>query len=201
MSATREEKVIKASRPKQLKYRPEIDGLRAIAIIAVLIFHFFPKYLPKGFVGVDLFFLISGFLITANIIQSVEEQRFQVSVFFLSRVRRLFPALFVCLILVSVAVFFIFLPFDRIAYLRSLASSMGFASNVYFWQVGGYFGTADALKPLLHTWSLAVEAQFYVIFPLIILTLFLLLKRSIYWVRAIIALSCVFSLTAAIALT
>ena len=97
--------------------------------------------------------------------------------------------------------FLFFLPFDRIAYLRSLASSMGFASNVYFWQVGGYFGTADALKPLLHTWSLAVEAQFYVIFPLIILTLFLLLKRSIYWVRAIIALSCVFSLTAAITLT
>jgi len=153
-----------------LKYRPDIDGLRAIAVLPVLFFHASLGF-PGGFVGVDVFFVISGFLIGTLVIAELEAGTFQLFQFWERRVRRLFPALAVVVIacFIAGAIWFVPKNFEELG--QSIIAQPLLVSNFYFWRQSGYFETAAEFQPLLHTWSLAVEEQFYLFFPPIMLLL------------------------------
>ena len=146
-------------------YRPEIDGLRAVAVVPVVLYHAHVPGVSGGFVGVDVFFVISGFLITGILAGDVAAGRFSILTFYERRVRRIFPALFVMLAVASVLAVLLLLPFELEDFAASLAASALFVSNLHFMGETGYFVAAAAGKPLLHTWSLAVEEQFYILFP------------------------------------
>ena len=159
--------------------RLDIDLLRCVAIISVIIFHFKRNYLPLGFLGVDLFFVISGYLISKIIKDGLEQGKFTFKNFYLRRARRILPVLLVVLLVTSVVSLFVLLPNDLLRYTKSLLSTLGFFANFYFWNTGGYFGLNDELKPLLHMWSLGVEEQFYLLFPLLFFLLFKYVKKNI----------------------
>jgi peptidoglycan/LPS O-acetylase OafA/YrhL len=152
-----------------MRYRPEIDGLRAIAVAAVILFHAGFTLFSGGFVGVDVFFVISGFLITSIIVEELKTGRFSVLRFYERRARRILPALFTVMAACVPFAYRLLSPDDLKDFAQSLAAICLFASNVLFWGESGYFDTQAELKPLLHTWSLAVEEQFYVVFPLLLL--------------------------------
>ena len=152
-----------------MRYRPEIDGLRAIAVAAVILFHAGFALFSGGFVGVDVFFVISGFLITSIIVEDLKTGRFSVLRFYERRARRILPALFTVMAACVPFAYTLLSPDDLKDFAQSLAAICLFASNVLFWSESGYFDTQAELKPLLHTWSLAVEEQFYVVFPLLLL--------------------------------
>jgi peptidoglycan/LPS O-acetylase OafA/YrhL len=184
-----------SSRDAVLKYRPEIDGLRAVAILSVLAFHLWPWRVSGGFVGVDVFFVISGYLISAIIFSEITTGRFSVLAFYERRVRRIFPALFVMLIAVSTVISFFLVPNELIDYAKSVIATTTSSSNFYFWQHSGYFD-APMSKPLLHTWSLAVEEQFYILFPI-----FLLVGRRLFaqWLKHGVVILLFASLAASVA--
>ncbi|MDR9750930.1 acyltransferase family protein [Pseudomonas sp. SZMC_28357] len=167
-----------------LAYRRDIDGLRAIAVIAVVLFHFGIPGFTGGFVGVDVFFVISGYLITSIIWNQRQAGRFSFVDFWARRARRILPALFVMIIAVLAVGWFLLAPKDYEELGRSVRYQMMFFSNVLFMRQDGYFDVASDLKPLLHTWSLAVEEQFYIIFPLL---LTLLSSRFKHWRLALFA--------------
>ena len=171
-------------------YRPEIDGLRALAILPVLFFHYRIPPFHGGFVGVDVFFVISGFLITQLIVAEQREGRFSLTRFYERRIRRIFPALFVMLTAATAAAVVILFPVDLVRYANSLGATAAFASNFEFWRETGYFDVIAAEKPLLHLWSIAVEEQFYLLFPAILL---LFARRRVAVVGAIFALSLAFA--------
>jgi len=148
-----------------MKYRPEIDGLRAVAILPVVLFHAGVPGFGGGFVGVDVFFVISGYLITSIIRGELQDGGFSFVNFYKRRMRRIFPALFVMLAVSFVAAFIILPPSDLQQFSDSLVASTFFYSNIYFLHQSGYFATASELMPLLHTWSLAVEEQYYFVLP------------------------------------
>jgi len=151
-----------------LKYRADIDGLRAVAVLSVLAFHVGLSRFRGGFVGVDVFFVISGYLISSIIFAEINASRFTIVGFYERRIRRIFPALFAMLAVSSVVAVIYLLPAELVDYAKSMLAATGSASNVYFWQHSGYFDSLTS-KPLLHTWSLAVEEQFYISFPLFLL--------------------------------
>ena len=157
-----------------MKYRADIDGLRAIAITLVLLFHFFPGYLPGGFIGVDIFFVISGYLITTIINHEIYTKSFSPVIFYQKRIKRLFPALILVLCTSFLYGFFTLLPSELRELGKEIAGGAGFVSNFIFWIDSGYFDSISYSKPLLNLWSLAIEEQFYIIWPwfLIIGTLF-----------------------------
>ena len=150
------------------KYRPDIDGLRAIAVLSVVIFHAFPNSLKSGFIGVDIFFVISGYLISSIIFENIDRGSFSFAQFYGRRIKRIFPAL--SLVLLSCLVFGWFgLLGDEFKQLgKHMAAGAGFVSNFFFWQESGYFNNAAETKPLLHLWSLAIEEQFYIVWPLLV---------------------------------
>lgn len=150
------------------KYRPDIDGLRAIAILAVVIFHAFPETMPGGFIGVDIFFVISGFLISTIIFSSLERDRFSLVEFYIRRIRRIFPALI--LMLLSCLAFGWFVLFaDEYRQLgKHTVAGAGFIQNFILFRENGYFDSSADTKPLLHLWSLAIEEQFYIFWPLLL---------------------------------
>lgn len=152
-----------------MRYRPEIDGLRAIAVAAVILFHAGFGVFSGGFVGVDVFFVISGFLITSIIVEELKSGRFSISRFYERRARRILPALFTVMAVCVPCAYWLLSPDDLKDFAQSLAAISLFSSNVLFWGESGYFDTQAELKPLLHTWSLAVEEQFYVVYPLLLL--------------------------------
>lgn len=163
----------------KIKYRADIDGLRAIAILSVLIFHLDAKYLSGGFVGVDIFFVISGFLITSIIKKEIEEtSSFNFKNFYIRRIRRLFPALFVTLFITTIVVSFIFSPTHLSSYGGSLVTSLLSVSNFFFWVESDYFDVSSKVKPLLHTWTLSIEEQFYLIWPITLLFLVKIKRKS-----------------------
>lgn len=152
-----------------MQYRPDIDGLRAIAVLSVVLFHSGLGLLSGGFVGVDIFFVISGFLITSIIIDDLNKNKFSIKHFYERRIRRIFPALYVVCVVSLVFSYFIFLPDELEAFGKSLVATLLFFSNILFWSETGYFDASADLKPLLHTWSLAVEEQFYIFFPILLI--------------------------------
>ena len=158
-----------SSRDEVLKYRSEIDGLRAFAVVPVVFFHAGFELFSGGFVGVDVFFVISGYLITTILINDLEKSRFSLLKFYERRARRIFPALFFVVICSIPAAWFLLQGSELRDFAQSLVAVSTFSSNILFWLESGYFESAAELKPLLHTWSLAVEEQFYVIFPLVLL--------------------------------
>lgn len=175
------------------KHRADIDGLRAVAIAGVLAYHF-GLGVPGGYGGVDVFFVISGFLITGIIKSELEAGTFSLAQFYVRRIRRILPALTACLLATTIAATFILFPHDFKNYGHSLLSAAMSASNFYFMGRKGYFDDLAIEKPLLHTWSLGVEEQFYAVFPVVLILLFAFSRKSYPWVLAvIIALSFAYS--------
>ena len=154
-----------------MKYRPEIDGLRALAVVPVIFFHAGFNFFSGGYVGVDIFFVLSGYLITSIILLDLEQKNFSLLKFYERRARRILPALFfVLLAFLPVGIFL--LPTSELEqFLQSIIATVTFSSNFLFWSQSGYFDIASEMNPLLHTWSLAIEEQFYLIFPLLLLVL------------------------------
>ena len=159
----------------QLSYRSDIDGLRAVAVLSVVAFHAFPTWLRGGFIGVDIFYVISGFLISGIIFNGLEQKNFRFVHFYARRIRRIFPALTLVLLFSSAIGWFALLPDEFKQLGRHIAASAGFANNILLWKESGYFDTSVAFKPLLHLWSLGVEEQFYLTYPLLV---WLAWKRS-----------------------
>lgn len=156
---------------ENLAYRPEIDGLRALAVIPVIFFHAGFELMSGGFVGVDVFFVISGYLITAILYREIQAETFTLGRFYERRIRRLYPALTLMTFVSLPFAWLWMMPHDFRQFLHSMAAIQVFGSNIYFWQELDYFSTAAELTPLLHTWSLAVEEQFYLLFPFALLLL------------------------------
>lgn len=152
-------------------FRKDINGLRAIAVIAVVLFHFNASWMPGGFVGVDVFFVISGFLMTGIIFRGIEQENFSILKFYVARANRIFPALAVLCLVLLIFGWFYLSPIDYRALGKHVASSMGFLSNVIYWRESGYFEVASHEKWLLHTWSLSVECQFYIIYPVMLVAI------------------------------
>ncbi|MCT4236776.1 acyltransferase [Elizabethkingia anophelis] len=152
-----------------MQFRNDIQGLRAFAFIFVFLFHLNPKWLPGGFIGVDMFFVISGYLITSIILHQKSSNKFSFISFYESRIKRIVPAYYFALLLVAIAGSFIYLDFDLQVLRRSLITSAFFISNVYFGGGDNYFGAKLAENPLLHTWSLAIEMQFYLLLPILLI--------------------------------
>ncbi|SMR82494.1 Peptidoglycan/LPS O-acetylase OafA/YrhL, contains acyltransferase and SGNH-hydrolase domains [Aliiroseovarius halocynthiae] len=169
-------------------YRPEIDGLRAIAVLPVIFFHAGFGLFEGGFVGVDVFFVISGYLITSILIDDIELGRFSLLKFYERRARRILPALFFVVICTVPFAILWMLPAQLRDYSQSLVAVSLFSSNFLFWLESGYFEAGADLKPLLHTWSLAIEEQFYVVFPVLLLVLGKLGRRTVIWILTLIAL-------------
>ncbi|ELL3748918.1 acyltransferase [Escherichia coli] len=151
-----------------IKYRADIDGLRAVAVLAVVIFHAFPGILPGGFIGVDVFFIISGYLISSIIFKNLDGGKFNFTDFYVRRVKRIFPALITMLVFVYCIGWASLYPQEFQQVNKHIIAGAAFVANIVFWSESGYFDTASFSKPLLHLWSLGIEEQFYIFWPLII---------------------------------
>jgi peptidoglycan/LPS O-acetylase OafA/YrhL len=168
-----------------MRYRPEIDGLRAFAVLPVIFFHAGVAGFEGGFVGVDIFFVISGFLITSILVSELETGKFSIVSFYERRARRILPALFFMMLLCLPMAWLFLLPADLEDFSRSMVAVVAFVSNIFFWWTSDYFAAAAELKPLLHTWSLAVEEQYYLFYPVLLLSLWRCGRRSVFWVLAV----------------
>ena len=166
-----------------MKYRAEIDGLRALAVLPVILFHAGFEWFSGGFVGVDVFFVISGYLITTIIISEMAEGKFSIVNFYERRARRILPALFFVMAICIPFAWMWLTPLHLKDFGQSLVAVSTFSSNILFWQESGYFDTAAELKPLLHTWSLAVEEQYYILFPVFLM---LTWRLGIKWILFIL---------------
>ena len=171
-----------------MQYRKEIDGLRALAVLPVVLFHAGFSSFSGGFVGVDVFFVISGYLITSILIGENEQGRFSIVNFYERRARRILPALFFVMLCCIPFAWLWMLPDNLVEFGNSLIAVTFFVSNFLFWKESGYFAAAAEEKPLLHTWSLAVEEQYYLLFPLLILLVWPLGRR---WLGGILLLGIV----------
>lgn len=160
-------------------YRPEIDGLRALAISTVILFHFGIESITGGFLGVDIFFVISGYLITSIIIKDLEKERFTISDFYIRRIKRILPALIVVILTSYLIAFFTLAPGKVKDLSQELVAVATFSSNFYYLFTQNYFSSTAEETIFLHTWSLAVEEQFYIFFPLLLLFIRTLYQRLI----------------------
>jgi len=176
-----------------LQYRKEIDGLRALAVLPVILFHGGFSWFQGGYIGVDIFFVISGYLITSIIIDEISSGQFSIINFYERRARRILPALSIVLLFTTIAAF-ILMPVELLKdYSQSLVSVATFSSNIFFYLSSGYFSTASDEKPLLHTWSLAVEEQYYIFFPIMMTTLWYIGRKrliSLLVVLSVMSLIC-----------
>lgn len=173
----------------KIPYRPEVDGLRALAVVPVILFHAGIAPFSGGFIGVDVFFVISGFLITSLLLNDLRENRFSLLAFYERRARRILPALLLVIALSALAAWFL-LPYKELQeFGRSAQSTAAFISNVFFWKHTGYFETKAELKPLLHTWSLAVEEQYYIVAPILFWILWRYARKAIAPLLAILLLA------------
>ncbi len=177
-----------------MHYRREIDGLRALAVLAVILFHAGLRGFGGGFVGVDVFFVVSGYLITALILAEKRAGIFTLAGFYERRARRILPALLLVIIVCLPFAWLWMLPSDARDFSESIVAVCAFVSNILFWRESGYFGSATDLKPLAHTWSLAVEEQYYLLYPLLLLLLWRL-KNG--WMSRVLVAAALISLAAA----
>lgn len=160
-------------------YQPELDGLRALAVVGVLLCHLEVSWLPGGFVGVDIFFVLSGFLITRLIAGEIDETgRFRFGNFYVRRIRRLYPALVTTVIVAWIGSFLLLSPAQMANFAESAIAALLSYSNILFYFEADYFDALATTKPLLHTWSLSVEEQFYLLWPLTLLLAHRLFGRS-----------------------
>lgn len=173
----------------KLQYRPELDGIRAISILLVLLFHIDKNFIPGGFIGVDIFFVLSGFLISKIIVIGIQDHTFSYNDFYKRRIKRILPPFYFMVLLTITSSFFIFLPSDINQLLKSAISTLIFSSNYFFSGGLDYFSSNADEQPLLHTWSLAVEEQFYFLFPILIYFLIRIKNRN----NLYLLLLCVFS--------
>jgi peptidoglycan/LPS O-acetylase OafA/YrhL len=174
----------------ELRYRRDIDGLRALAVLSVVCFHAGVPSFSGGYVGVDVFFVISGYLITSLISEEIRQQRFSIITFYERRVRRIFPALLLVMVVSSLLATWLLLPTQFNNFAKAEFATAAFSSNVLFWRETGYFAPSATEQPLLHTWSLAVEEQFYIVFPLVLFSIHRWLKaRWTLWVGLITVFS------------
>ena len=172
-----------------IEYRREIDGLRAVAVSSVILFHAGLKPLSGGFIGVDVFFVISGFLITSLIVSEKQAHRFSLLGFYERRARRILPALFCVVVACLPFAYWWLTPSDLMKFSRSVVAVSWFTSNIYFLGEKGYFDPVAELKPLLHTWSLAVEEQYYLFFPPLLMVLWRFARRWLVWALIGIAIA------------
>lgn len=168
--------------PLSNNYRPDIDGLRAIAVTSVLLFHAFPQYLPGGFIGVDIFFVISGYLISSILLKSIDNKQFSILDFYKRRVLRIYPALITVIIFCLVIGWFFLFAEEFVMLGKHVIGGAAFVSNLVLWGESSYFNTDAITKPLLHFWSLAVEEQFYIFWPLI---LYLIAKYKVNFLKVV----------------
>lgn len=175
-----------------LQYRPEVDGLRAIAVLMVVAYHALPSLVPGGFVGVDVFFVISGFLITQIIVSDAAAGRFTLADFYLRRCRRILPALSLVLLATWAIGFALLTAFEFTGLGRPVIAGATFSSNILLWTETGYFDGPAAGKPLLHLWSLGVEEQYYLLWPLAAVAL---LARPRAWSMVAIGIVAALSLS------
>jgi peptidoglycan/LPS O-acetylase OafA/YrhL len=166
-----------------LTYRPDIDGLRAVAVLLVLTYHAFPNWLPGGFIGVDVFFVISGYLISSLLFRDINNNSFSFLDFYARRIRRIFPALLMVFVACYVLGWFTLLPHEYKQLGKHIAGGAAFISNFILWNESGYFDNAAITKPLLHLWSLGIEEQFYILWPIVLWASF---KKKINWLVLII---------------
>jgi len=185
------------------KYRPDIDGLRAVAILSVICFHAFPKIIPSGFIGVDIFFVISGYLISTILFGSLEQDTFSIFEFYERRICRIFPALIAVMFMCIVAGWYILFVDEYRQICKHILSSSVFIQNITLWKESGYFDTIADTKPMLHLWSLAIEEQFYIFWPLLLAFIW---KRRINFLYITVILAIIsfvsniyFSITAPVA--
>ena len=171
------------------RVRGDIEGLRALAVLAVLVNHAFPKALPGGFIGVDIFFVISGYLIGRHLLQDIQKGRLSILGFYAKRARRIFPALALMLICVWCAGWILFTASEFAALGRHIVAAVLFSNNFLLWAESGYFDTLALDKPLLHLWSLGIEEQFYLLVPAILWLSSTGTTGSIRWVARLGALS------------
>ena len=185
------EQSVPARAPKSdaVGYRPDLDGLRAIAVWSVVFYHISNSSVPGGYLGVDVFFVLSGFLITSILWRDSLQAKFSIVAFYDRRIRRIMPALIALLAVITVFSAVILLPSDLIGYGKSLLASLAFVANIYFWRDTNYFTKASEMKPLLHLWSLGVEEQFYILFPWLIAGLARISRRASIPVLAAIVLA------------
>ncbi len=169
-------------------YRKEIDGLRALAVLPVILFHAGFEWVSGGYIGVDIFFVISGYLISSILLQELQDGRFSIVNFYERRARRILPALFFVLFVCLPFAWWWLLPEELISFGQSIMAVVAFVSNILFWQQTDYFTASNDLIPLLHTWSLAVEEQFYIFFPLFLALFWKAGTRTLVFVISIIAL-------------
>jgi peptidoglycan/LPS O-acetylase OafA/YrhL len=169
-------------------YRADVDGLRAIAVVPVLLYHAQVWPFTGGYVGVDIFFVISGYLIASLLVREIDDSEFSIALFYKRRIRRIFPALFSVVLFSIVVGYFLFMPLEFKRLAESTVAISVFASNVLFWLTSGYFDGDASLKPLLHTWSLAVEEQFYVVFPFLLFFVLKVARQRAVTIFAILAL-------------
>jgi len=174
---------------RQHTYRPDVDGLRAVAVLAVLAYHAFPQSAPGGFAGVDVFFVISGFLISGIILDGLRDGSFSFADFYWRRVRRIFPALILVLATSLALGWLLLLPDEFMQLGKHVAAGAGFVSNIVFWREAGYFDSAAELKPLLHLWSLGVEEQYYLVWPLLLFLFRRNLRHMLWMIVALTAAS------------
>lgn len=180
----------------KLLFRADIEGLRAIGILGVLFYHANYNWASGGFVGVDVFFVLSGYLVTRNILNEIKSGKFSFYNFYVKRIRRLFPAFFFTLVAAFIAGCILLSPADLERFATSLSYSLLSVSNFFFWQEASYFNLDAGLKPLLHTWALSVEVQFYLIWPPILFVLSFLKKENfiLFFFLIAIAVSLCFSI-------
>ena len=169
------------------RYRPEVDGLRALAVVPVILFHAGFAAFAGGFVGVDVFFVISGYLIASIIVEEMRGGRFSFGQFFERRARRIIPALYAVIVVTIPLGWLFMLPDNFENFGQSVVATVGVSNNILLFKTSGYWDLANEFKPLLHTWSLGVEEQFYLVFPLLLLALVPRGKRATAWVLAVVA--------------
>ena len=175
-----------------MKYRAEVDGLRALAVVPVILFHAGFEIFSGGYIGVDVFFVISGYLITTILIDDIEKEKLSIIKFYERRARRILPALFAMLFVSTIAAYALFYPSNLEDFSKSLAYVILFLSNIFFWKNTDYFATEAELTPLLHTWSLAVEEQFYLLFPIFLILAWRFGKNRVFWMIVIMSVVSLF---------
>ena len=170
-----------------MKYRAEIDGLRALAVLPVILFHAGFEWFSGGFVGVDIFFVISGYLITTMLIIDIEKKRFSILNFYERRVRRILPALFLVMFVTILPAYFVMLPDELQNFGQSLVATTLFANNVLLYLTTDYWALESEFKPLLHTWSLGIEEQYYLLFPFFLMLVWRFGKSRVFWMIVVMA--------------